>query len=746
MPLIGVTLADDGIARRLETHPESVGCVEIAARGVFARPSPYLAWLGARISLVLRTATLRAGPCGAPEPALASATAQLATAGRARYVVQPLAFGACDGILLPRPLPVPPTRASTESLAPHLAAIARDSRVPVLIEPVPSPLTGDGGCWHPAFLKTLCETGQCRVLVDATALLTVARECGWAPSAWIEAMPTHLIGALRISATASGVPDESWDIGAALVARADPEVVLFDGSARSDTFDTTIAGLERLRALTGHTSDPDLPTTAKSAAVATVWPDPVQQPSASHADQSQLMAAAVGEDPTIGPEVALFVLDDAGVFFEGERRPLTLFNTSATLIWCLLDEGLASSAVVDRYRDATNLSREESERHVGTMLRQWFGRGYITSPGALRGDPVPLTTVLAMLITNRRLRASFTRSPSAVADVFGLSPEDTAWFATLSPESIERQGRFDSSGLWPIAQTPSSQFTLDTNVADPASVGCYRLLTTTIAVRSVSHEWRNALRAGLGHLASDCGKAECVFDLRSSGDRDWQLLEGDSVLADGQHAGSVVPVLKQLLRERAVERHQYMLSVHAGVVAFGSRGILLPGAAGSGKTTLTAGLLRAGATYFSDEIAVIEAPAMQVRPLPLALTIKQGSVSPLRDLYPEIETLPVHTREDHVQVRYLAPPVWSQAVPEARCVPRWIVFPRYASDRATELRPLNRPAALGRLLQDSSVHPDALTRRNVEALVRWMRGVDCYELTFRALDEAVTLIRRIAEA
>jgi hypothetical protein len=46
--------------------------------------------------------------------------------------------------------------------------------------------------------------------------------------------------------------------------------------------------------------------------------------------------------------------------------------------------------------------------------------------------------------------------------------------------------------------------------------------------------------------------------------------------------------------------------VHAGVVGWGNSAILIPGRSFSGKTTLVAELIRAGATYYSDEFAVID--------------------------------------------------------------------------------------------------------------------------------------------
>jgi hypothetical protein len=46
--------------------------------------------------------------------------------------------------------------------------------------------------------------------------------------------------------------------------------------------------------------------------------------------------------------------------------------------------------------------------------------------------------------------------------------------------------------------------------------------------------------------------------------------------------------------------------VHAGVVGWNNRAIVIPGRSYSGKTTLVAELIRAGATYYSDEYAIFD--------------------------------------------------------------------------------------------------------------------------------------------
>jgi hypothetical protein len=61
--------------------------------------------------------------------------------------------------------------------------------------------------------------------------------------------------------------------------------------------------------------------------------------------------------------------------------------------------------------------------------------------------------------------------------------------------------------------------------------------------------------------------------------------------------------------------------IHSGVVAVGDRAILLPGRSFAGKTTLVAAFVRAGATYLSDEFAVVD-PEGLVHPYTTALSIR----------------------------------------------------------------------------------------------------------------------------
>lgn len=63
--------------------------------------------------------------------------------------------------------------------------------------------------------------------------------------------------------------------------------------------------------------------------------------------------------------------------------------------------------------------------------------------------------------------------------------------------------------------------------------------------------------------------------------------------------------------------------LHAGAVGWRGRAIVLPGRTGAGKTTLTAELVRAGASYLSDDFAPIDDRG-RVHPFPKPLAIRKN--------------------------------------------------------------------------------------------------------------------------
>lgn len=90
--------------------------------------------------------------------------------------------------------------------------------------------------------------------------------------------------------------------------------------------------------------------------------------------------------------------------------------------------------------------------------------------------------------------------------------------------------------------------------------------------------------------------------------RKFNLLYNNHVRA--ARSRELEPVLDELERDLSMyiaEVARRRLFVHAGVVAVKGRAIVIPGRTLSGKSTLVAEFVRAGATYYSDEYAVFDA-------------------------------------------------------------------------------------------------------------------------------------------
>jgi len=90
----------------------------------------------------------------------------------------------------------------------------------------------------------------------------------------------------------------------------------------------------------------------------------------------------------------------------------------------------------------------------------------------------------------------------------------------------------------------------------------------------------------------------------------------------------VVSALEYDLGLYVAEAARQLIFVHAGAVGWGGQGILIPGPTRSGKTSLVAALVRAGAVYYSDEYALLDRRGW-LHPYPRPLSVRgPGSESP----------------------------------------------------------------------------------------------------------------------
>ena len=117
--------------------------------------------------------------------------------------------------------------------------------------------------------------------------------------------------------------------------------------------------------------------------------------------------------------------------------------------------------------------------------------------------------------------------------------------------------------------------------------------------------------------------------------RRFNILYRDSVrLAGAKDTDPVLEALERDLQLYVAEKARRRVFVHAGVVGWQGKAIVIPGRTMTGKTTLVKALVEAGATYYSDEFAVLDERG-RVHPYPKPLSIRGNGDGRTKEILPE---------------------------------------------------------------------------------------------------------------
>lgn len=218
------------------------------------------------------------------------------------------------------------------------------------------------------------------------------------------------------------------------------------------------------------------------------------------------------------------------------------------------------------------------------------------------------------------------------------------------------------------------------------------------------------------------------------------------VWADGEHRftvwnnPSLLPHIEWAINWHIMLYHPRFYQIHAGVVEVDGQGVILPASPGSGKTTLTAGLVRSGWRYLSDEFALIDPDDLKLRAYPKALCLKEGS-------FPVIDAMGLQTsrRRDYQKgqkgrVTFVKPFELNGDRIGGRCPVRFVIFPKYAEGQRARLTEISRAEAVLRL-NEVSFNFAKFRSAGVRIMADVVRDARVYELAAGELDETVDLVR-----
>lgn len=241
---------------------------------------------------------------------------------------------------------------------------------------------------------------------------------------------------------------------------------------------------------------------------------------------------------------------------------------------------------------------------------------------------------------------------------------------------------------------------------------------------------------------TDTPKIALALTSDGSAEGGWNVYSSGSLCYRGLEDQAVLPALMTLLFICICKMLDQFMLFHAAVLVRDGKALLLPAAAGSGKTTLAAEMATRGWICFSDELALINPLTGEIFPLLLPMSVKPGSIQILQKSYPGLAELPVWNRIDGQKVRYLLPPDKSFPEKDQFATVHRIVLPFYQEQGETALEPLEKPAALQSLAQTGSSNRP-LREQDVRAMVALVENADCYQLHYSENRVAIEKLENI---
>lgn len=197
-------------------------------------------------------------------------------------------------------------------------------------------------------------------------------------------------------------------------------------------------------------------------------------------------------------------------------------------------------------------------------------------------------------------------------------------------------------------------------------------------------------------------------------------------------------------------------ALHAGAVRMGDRTVVLAGASGRGKSTLTLALVAAGATYLTDEVTLLgpsdggEGGGVVCHPFPRPISLKPGSFPLFADQLDGVWAQPERSAPASAletswrsTVRLIDP----RRVGEVAGGPvalGCVVAPEWRPGAACGVRRCTPLEAVEVLLAAAFESRDAVAGEVFRTLVGVAATTPVWRLTYGDLDEAVATVARLA--
>lgn len=114
-----------------------------------------------------------------------------------------------------------------------------------------------------------------------------------------------------------------------------------------------------------------------------------------------------------------------------------------------------------------------------------------------------------------------------------------------------------------------------------------------------------ANRSLLKNLRSSRRTPDSRIELIRTGRSYYRMKRDGEEIASGRHRAKFLKFFDSIIRVTVAEFAPDLVFIHAGAVAWKGKGIIIPADSFKGKSTLVKEFVNAGATYFSDDFALL---------------------------------------------------------------------------------------------------------------------------------------------
>jgi hypothetical protein len=403
-----------------------------------------------------------------------------------------------------------------------------------------------------------------------------------------------------------------------------------------------------------------------------------------------------GRLPRQADHLTIVDIDDEHVVYDPVRREAHLLNATAGLVlgWC--DGHTGRAALVAELAAAYGVDPAIIDADVRATINDFGDRGLVLGPGVTAHETPDDEA-------DRRLaRPESWTDPDAVA-ACDRTPLPVEWLWE-SPVLVALERHFrvrtDDPHIARYVDQIFGSLTATEPDVDPTAVSIIDVVT---------------------------------------GNRPYRLLLDGVDICGGDDLDSLMTFLHWRLNQLAIASTSTSVLLHASAVRRPDGVAVFPAESNSGKSTLAAGLVRAGFGYVTDEAVAIDPAHGRVEPFPKPISIDPGSWSLFADSAPSIEGAPdtFFRHEWHLDPRALRTTALDQ-IDLAQTV-SLVAFPRYQAGGPTTFEAMRPAEALLTLLRNAfnlaTVGPPG-----VAALATIANEVPCLRLTIGDLDAAIDLI------